>query len=209
MKKGIDVSSHQGTIDWVKVKPHIDFAIIRAGYGQDNLDSHAVRNVKECVRLGIPYGLYWFSYAWDKRTARLEASRLYKFIKDYSLRPEYPIYYDYEYDSDRYATKKMGRELKEYELTEIVTAFCDVFSNAGYYIGLYTNPDYYRNRFSPTLFAKYDIWLAHYANKPFIQSYLWQYSDKERISGIATNVDMNIASIDFPQTIKKCKLNGF
>ena len=58
MFNGIDVSRHQGNIDWDSVKPNVDFAIIRAGFGKNNIDAKATRNVSECERLGIPYGLY-------------------------------------------------------------------------------------------------------------------------------------------------------
>ena len=64
MLKGIDVSEHQGTIDWNQVKGNIDFAILRAGYGNNNIDKQFIRNICECNRLGIPVGIYWFSYAY-------------------------------------------------------------------------------------------------------------------------------------------------
>ena len=67
MKKGIDVSKHQGVIDWQKVKEAgIEFAMIRAGYGAGNVDAQADRNFSECNRLGVPCGVYWFSYAYTE-----------------------------------------------------------------------------------------------------------------------------------------------
>ena len=97
MFNGIDVSRHQGTIDWNSVKPNIDFAIIRAGFGKNNIDAKARRNVSECERLGIPYGLYWFSYALHPEMAKKEAEYMIDFIGEH--RPEYPIVYDFEYDT--------------------------------------------------------------------------------------------------------------
>ena len=73
-KKGIDVSRWQGTIDWEKVKADgVEFAMLRAGYGQGNIDAQFERNAGECTRLGIPFGVYWFSYAYTPAMARREA----------------------------------------------------------------------------------------------------------------------------------------
>ena len=94
MFNGIDVSRHQGDIDWDSVNPHIDFAMIRAGFGKNNIDAKARRNVSECERLGIPYGIYWFSYALHPEMAKKEAEYLIEFIGE--RKPEYPIVYDCE-----------------------------------------------------------------------------------------------------------------
>ncbi|HHD2882938.1 TPA: GH25 family lysozyme, partial [Clostridium perfringens] len=103
MLKGIDVSEHQGRIDWERVKGNIDFAILRAGYGRNNIDKQFIRNIEECNRLCIPVGIYWFSYAWNTEMARNEARYVLEAIKGY--RVDYPISYDLEYDTLNYASK--------------------------------------------------------------------------------------------------------
>ena len=85
MLKGIDVSEHQGVIDWTMVKGNVDFAMLRAGYGQNNIDKQFVRNIKECNRLNIPCGIYWFSYALNESMARQEAKYALAAVKDYRL----------------------------------------------------------------------------------------------------------------------------
>ena len=93
----IDVSEHQKTIDWNKVKPKIDGAIIRCGYG-DNIksqdDKYWHRNVSECERLGIPFGVYLYSYAANDAQAKSEAEHALRLLKGHKL--SYPVYIDFE-----------------------------------------------------------------------------------------------------------------
>ena len=97
VKHGIDVSKFQGLIDWQEVKKHIDFAIIRCGYGS-NLESqddpYFKRNADECTRLKIPFGVYLYSYATNEREALSEAEHVLRLVKDYQM--AYPVYYDLE-----------------------------------------------------------------------------------------------------------------
>ena len=75
MSKGIDVSAHQGNINWDAVKASgIDFAIIRISYGQNSVDSKAIRNIEECIRVGMPFGVYTYSYALGAVLAKAESS---------------------------------------------------------------------------------------------------------------------------------------
>ena len=82
--KYIDVSAHQGEIDWEKVKGSVDGVIIRAGYGKNNIDKYFRRNVSECNRLGIPCGAYWFSYAYTPEMAQAEADYLISAVNPYA-----------------------------------------------------------------------------------------------------------------------------
>lgn len=207
VKYGIDVSKHQGNISWGDVKEHIDFVIIRAGYGKNNIDEKAEYNVKECVRLGIPFGLYWFSYAYTEEMARNEAKYLLQFIKDYV--PLYPLYFDFEYDSEKYA-KKNGVTVTNELLRKMATAFCEELENAGYYAGIYANNDYAVNKYGNEIFKKYDIWFARWGvENPGRATHLWQYTDQGKINGIPTKVDKNYCYIDFPAIIKSKGLNGY
>lgn len=102
MFKGIDVSAYQSDIDYDKLK--VDFVIIRAGYGQKTIDKKFKRNIEECNKRGIPCGVYWFSYALNANMARNEAKACLAAIAPYKI--EYPVCFDFEYDSVTYAAKK-------------------------------------------------------------------------------------------------------
>lgn len=207
MKKYIDVSTHQGTIDWEKVKAAgVDGVMIRAGYGRNNIDKQFVRNVTECNRLGIPCGVYWFSYAYTEEMAKKEAEYCLEAIKPYKL--ELPVCFDFEYDSVAYA-KKQGVKVDKKLATALVHAFCQVVETAGYYVMNYANPDYLRNYFDDSV-NRYDLWLAWYsgAEKPTVDCGIWQYSSKGTVSGISGNVDMNRSYKDYAAIVKRVGLNN-
>ena len=95
MKKGIDVSKHNGTIDWEKAKSGLDFAMLRIGFGGDISSQDDVqfnRNVSECERLGIPWGGYLYSYALNTSQAQSEAKHAIRLLKGKT--PTYPIFID-------------------------------------------------------------------------------------------------------------------
>ena len=196
--RGIDVSEHQGVINWEKVKGNIDYAMLRAGYGRNNIDKQFIRNIKECNRLGIPVGIYWFSYAWSVEMAKNEAKYALEAIKPY--RVYYPISFDLEYDTLNYA-KKNGVTINERLATDMINAFCSVIEQNGYKAMNYANPDFINNKFYNSE-VKYPLWLAWYGvsedkAKAYNPSML-QYSESGSISGIGTNsVDLNYCYEDF------------
>lgn len=203
---GIDVSSWQGDIKWNIVKNNISFAIIRAGYGNNNIDSKAVKNVQGCEDNNIPYGLYWFSYAYTTEMARKEARYLLEFVKGHT--PLFPLYFDFEYDSVKHAKKK-GVTVTNKLLCDMATAFCEELENAGYYAGIYANNDYVKNMYGEVIFKKYDLWYANWGvSEPGRSVNLWQSSNVGTINGISGNVDTDVAFIDFPTIIKDSGLNG-
>lgn len=192
--KGIDVSGHQGVINWEAVKPNIDFAIIRIGYG-NCYDSQYKRNLDECERLGIPYGVYWFSYALDANDAINEANKCCDTIANYH--PTYPICFDYEYDSYEYACKK-NRKPNYDILVSIARAFLNRIEERGYYAMNYTNIDFY-NRGFKDLVSKYDTWLATWSyTTPPKACGIWQYSSVGRVNGIKGNVDLDTSYKNYP-----------
>lgn len=206
VKKYIDVSTHQGKIDWEKVKASgIDGVMIRAGYGRNNIDKQFVRNITECNRLGIPCGVYWFSYAYTEEMAKKEAEYCLEAIKPYKV--ELPVCFDFEYDSVTYA-KKQGVKVDKNLATALVHAFCKVVEDAGYYVMNYANLDYLRNYFDDSV-NRYGLWLAWYSNaeKPTVDCDIWQYSSKGKVNGITGNVDMNYAYNDYAKIILKAGLN--
>ena len=207
MFNGIDVSTHQGYIDWDKVKGKVDFAIIRAGYGNNHVDTQLANNIKGCEKNGIPFGFYWFSYAETIEEARKEAKYLLKAIEGHT--PLYPLFFDFEYDSMNYAKRQGTIITKEY-LRQMAIAFCEELENAGYYAGIYANKDYATNMYGDGIFNTYDLWYAQWGvSKPSRSVHLWQDSDSGYIPGIIGKVDTNKAFIDFPEIIKSKGLNGY
>ena len=204
MLKGIDVSTWQGQIDWEKAKAEIDFAIVRIGFGTGTRDNTAKRNIQELNRLGIPYGVYYFSYAYTEEMARKEAKNTIAYLKEFGAEPSYPVYFDWEGDSRDYA-KKQGVTVSNELLRKMTVAFCEEIKAAGYYPGIYTNPSYIKNYYGTDIFKTYDLWLAHWATKPAYEANVWQYSDQGTVSGINGRVDMNYCYVDYPSIINGAK----
>lgn len=189
--KIIDVSVHQGNIDFKKVKADgIDGVIIRAGYGKGNIDKKFKMNIKNAIAAGLKVGAYWFSYAYSVEMAKKEAAYCLAAVKGYGL--ELPIFYDWEYDSMAYASRngvKCGRDL----ITSMNVAFCKEVEAAGYNAGYYGSKDYFTNYIDTSKLKGFVKWLAYYTSKkqPGMDCDLWQYSSSGKVSGIAGNVDMN------------------
>lgn len=210
-KKGIDVSQWQGAIDWQKVKNSgVAFAMIRAGYGQNNIDKQFVRNISECNRLEIPCGIYWFSYATTAAMAKREAQYALAAVKPYHL--DYPVAFDFEYDSVNYASKA-GVTVTKQLATSIAVAFLDEVEAGGYYGVLYTNQDYLNRYFDASLKERYDIWLASWYSspnfdKPPISCGIWQHASDGVCPGISGNVDLDVSYKDYPSIMEQTGLNG-
>ena len=199
--KGIDVSVHQGTIDWKKVKDAgIQFAIIRAGYGSSisQKDSCFDKNMKGAQAQGIKCGAYWFSYATSEAAARNEAKVFQQVLKGHKL--EFPVFFDFEYDSVRYA-KEQGVTITKEKATAFAKAFLEEMTKAGYLAGNYTNLDYYNNYFDQAALKGYPLWLALWgSSKPSASMGIWQYADNGKVSGISGNSDMDYAYVDYEKT---------
>lgn len=199
LKTGIDVSKWQGEINWNLAKRDIDFAILRAGYGQNNIDEQFIRNADECTRLNIPFGVYWFSYAYNEDRARREAKYCIEAVKPYKL--DYPIAFDFEYDSVDFSAKQ-GVTINKKLASAITRAFCEEIRAAGYTPIVYANPDYLARYFDDNIPKEYDIWLAKWPKNPHIEiqpdgASIWQYSNSGAISGINGRVDMNVCYKDY------------
>lgn len=201
--KIIDVSTWQGNIDWSKVKDDgVQGAIIRAGFGKvvSQKDNKFERNYTSAKAVGMPIGAYWYSYATSVADAKKEAEVCLSILKGKQF--EYPIYYDLE-DSSMVGCGKSV-------LTQIATTFCEALENAGYFVGIYSNPSWLKNYLDYSSIKKYTLWLAHWGvSEPSYECDLWQYSSSGSVSGISGRVDMNWGYRDFPTTIKNGKYNGF
>lgn len=211
MRKYLDVSAHQGQIDWEKVKAEGEVAgvIIRAGYGKNQIDAQFVRNASECNRLGIPCGAYWFSYAVTAEEAEAEANYLLNAVKPYRM--ELPMAYDFEYDSVNNA-KKRGVTITKALASSFVRAFCNTIEKAGYWAINYANPDYLSRYFDGETAARYGLWLAQWpgkvdVTKPPRNCAIWQWGTST-VPGIKTIVDTNEAYTDFATLIRQYKMNN-
>ena len=206
--RGIDVSRHNGTIDWAKVKASgkVDFAIIRSGYGwtdgdvAEQRDKRFWENVKGCESNGIPYGIYHYSYCVKPENAKKEAEYFLRIIK--GAKPTYPVWFDIEDPSQT----KLSKETT----TRIAADFCETVEKAGYYVGIYSYKNFLENNLDMNKLSKYAVWLAQIANAPtYGGSYgMWQYSWKGSVPGITGEVDLNVAYLDYPAAIRKNGLNG-
>ena len=209
--KGIDVSSHQGLIDWAKVKAAgIKFAIIRAGYGkyESQVDFRFEQNAFGALSAGIHAGAYWFSYATTPDEAKEEARLCADTIAPYKGKFDFPVYFDYEYDSERYS-KEQGitptRELRE----ALAQAFCEEIEAHGWRAGVYTNNDYLKSRWRLEVLKHWEIWLADYTGGPDVSCGMQQTSSTGTVDGISGNVDMDAAFVDYPALIRNDGWNGF
>ena len=196
-KLGIDVSEWQGKIDWEKVRPNIDFAVIRLGYGQNILDGQARRNISECNRLGIPYGVYWFSYAYNVDRAKNEARNAIARLKELGGKLDYPFWFDWEYDSRNHAAK-LGYTISNQLLRDMAWAFCSIIEAAGHYAGIYANRDYIHNHYGEEIFQRFDLWYAYLRDEADRNVNLHQFAFDYQIDGINGNVDVNRCMADYP-----------
>ena len=182
----IDVSEHNGKLNWEKLKPEIEGAIIRCGFGSDyesQDDAYYSRNVSECERLGIPFGVYIYSYANTVNKAKSEANHVKRLVEGYKL--SFPIFYDLE--EDRYSSYA----------TKMAETWMDAMS--GYDIGIYANTYWWKNYLKNV--SCDNKWVAYWgATQPSISGMvLWQYSDKGTVAGISGfDLNKNI-SMPIPQ----------
>lgn len=202
IKKGIDVSSYQGKIDWLKVKPNIDFAIIRCGWGNNfkgQDDVYFERNARICHELGIPFGVYLYSYATTLEEARSEVEHTLRLIKDKKL--EYPVYLDVE------AKRQMA--LPKEKLIEIVNYYCEEMEKNGYYVGIYASLDRFKSNLDSEVLNRYDKWVAEWGSRFTYEGSagMWQKTSHEEMEGIHGRVDGDEAFYDYPTIIRNAHLN--
>ena len=181
---GVDVSHHQGQINWEKVKADgIDFAIIRCGYAEDNPqydDRYWEYNASECERLGIPYGVYLYSYAESVKDALSEAEHVLRLIEGRNL--SMPVYWDLE-----------DNILPVDKLEEMSLAFCGRISEAGYPVGIYANLNWWTYYLTEPCYDNWHRWVARWNESCGYDGELaiWQYYNKGAVDGISNDVDMN------------------
>ena len=191
---GIDVSHHQGVINWDAVKAAgIDFAIIRCGYGMnltEQDDRQWSRNVSECERLGIPYGVYFYSYAMTADMAVEEGAHAVRLLEGHN--PDLPVFYDLEENSQ--LVLGSGR------LAEIARIFCDIVSSKGYEVGVYASLNWWQYYLTDAVFENWYRWVAEWRSSCHYNGRyeMWQYTDQGTISGINGYVDMDYWYAELP-----------
>ncbi len=192
----IDVSSNNGQLDWDTIKSSIDGVIIRIGYGSDiesQDDSQAVRNIQECERLGIPYGVYIYSYCLNIEEVRSEAAHILRMIQGFN--PVLGVWFDME-DADGY---KRNHGLVPEQNGELLTDFCvefmQIVKDAGYKTGVYANYSYFTNILNDDRlmsFEGFNRWLAHWGiDEPSMDCLLWQCTSDAVINGSSARTDFN------------------
>jgi GH25 family lysozyme M1 (1,4-beta-N-acetylmuramidase) len=216
--KLIDVSSHNGDIDFKKVKSAgIDGVIIRGGYGSNTTDKNFHKNIKNAIANNLHIGVYWFGYAYTDAIAVTEAKYCLSVIEKYKGQIDLPIFYDWEYDSYNYAKKTGGVTPTKAKVSSWVESFCSTVEKSNYFVGVYGNVDYLTNYFDSNLKSKYTIWVAQWASScTYSGSYgIWQYGaetnkiDSKTVDGISGVVDKNYCYIDYPSIIVSKGLNGY
>ena len=185
--RGIDVSNFQGTIDWNQVKAAgIEFAILKVGPVYGKPDSTFERNATECERLGIPYGVYYYSYARSVADANKEADRTLAWLGGHH--PSLPVYYDLE---DNYILQDPN--FSKDKLAQIAQTFCNRMEAVGFKSGIYANLNWFNNYLNSPSLSGYDHWVAQYNWRcDYAGSYsFWQYSSSGNVPGVNGRCDMN------------------
>ena len=200
--RGIDVSYHNGAIDWTEVKESgVDFAILRCGYGKDiqkQDDEQWLNNVRGCQQNGIPFGVYLYSYATDTDRASSEADHVLRLLREAGLGSEdlgYPVFFDME-DASTIGS----------DYAAIATTFCDKVEAAGYETGVYASKSWFENYLTDSCFENWTKWVAQW-NASMGLTYdglsnfssgngMWQFSDYGSVPGVGGACDLNYTFIE-------------
>lgn len=197
-KSVIDVSAWQGNINWQAVKNSgVEGAIIRIGYGWDNgFDKQALRNISECRRLGIPFGIYLYSYAYDANTGAAEGSSLVNLLQKAGVSSSdlgYPVYYDLE--KWTWAGHEVPNNPGTYN--GIVNAWYSKLKSAGYTnLAVYSYTSYLNKELNSSNIHSKTRWVAQYGSSMEYTAFPtndrgWQYTSKGRVNGISGTVDLS------------------
>ncbi|MBQ9110107.1 MAG: glycoside hydrolase family 25 protein [Oscillospiraceae bacterium] len=199
-KFGVDISSHQGIIDWETVKEAgVEFALIRAGYrgyGSGELveDERFHENMQGAMDAGIEVGVYFFSQAITPEEALEEADLTLSMIEGYEF--SYPVIFDWEFVS---AAEARTSNISVTGLTDCTVAFCKAIEEAGYRPMVYQNKRTSLFKLDLSQIADYDFWLEEYNDRPgyYYHYDIWQYTENGTVPGIQGEVDLNICFTDY------------
>lgn len=193
-KVGIDVSEHQGGIDWERVAGAVDFAFIRLGYrgyisGTIAMDAYYSSNMQGAAANGVPVGVYFYSQAVTYDEGVEEANYVLSQLGDYSL--AYPIVLDRE---DPMEEDARTNNLSVEEHTQAALGFLETIAASGHPVMMYTYRMYYSLYVDLERIYQYPIWYAQYADEPDwpYEFSIWQYTESGEVPGIAGYVDLNL-----------------
>lgn len=209
MKYGLDLSVHNGTLDFNAIKNAGNtFVILRAGYGSSTKDKNFDDYYNKAKAAGLKVGAYWYSYALNTAGAKAEAKKFLEVVKGKTF--EYPVYIDME-DADQYK-KKHGMPSNT-TLCGICETFCEIVENAGYYVGVYASESWFNGKLK-NMSKAYDRWVANWGtNNGTLQSdksatyRLHQFTSMYYLN--KKRFDRNISYLDYESVIKNAGLNGF
>ena len=199
---GVDLSKHNGVVDWSLLKKVVDFAIIRAGYGREisQIDTQFENNYKNALKNDVPIGCYWYSYAVSVAEIEKEMDVFLKVIEGKQF--EYPVFIDIE--------EKTQSNLKDSFINSMISTALTKLEKAGYFAGVYSYDSFFK-KISKENQEKYTLWVANISRTPQvpIRTDIHQYTFTGKVSGVNGNVDMNKTTIDYPSIIKSKGFNGF
>ncbi len=197
-KVGIDVSEHQGAIDWEKVASNVNFAFIRLGYrgysrGGLVLDGYYAANMEGAAAAGVPVGVYFYSQAVSYEEGVEEANFVLQHLGDYGL--AYPIVLDRE---DPMVDDARTNDLSVEQHTAAALGFLETIAASGHRAMMYTNRIYYSLYVDIEQIYQYPIWYAQYADEPDwpYEFAIWQYTENGEVPGISGSVDLNLQMMD-------------
>lgn len=214
--RGIDISSHQGIVDFDKVKAAgYSFVIIKAGQGMTEMSTFKTNpqylNMQRAEKAGLDWGAYWWSDAVTVDEAKQEAQAFIRALE--GLKPTYPVWMDQEYASP---CGQWGMPKNKQLRTDMVKVFVDTMQDAGYYSGLYASTDWLQNWVYGDQLKDYDKWVAQYASRcTYKGEYgMWQHHGDlpgfvGRCDGVSGAVDLNDCYKDYPAIIKSAGLNNW
>lgn len=189
-KFGIDVSYHQGELNWEKLKPQIEYAIIRSGHGMNEKDTQFERNYAECKRLGIPVGVYHYFYYSDLGKHHFEMDNFLSIISGKTF--DFPVFVDYE-EGNFLTPSKLGY-LKKDALTALLLEDLARIKKAGFKAGVYANKNWLTNKIHNSMIPDdCMVWLAHYVPKTDYQGRyeIHQYTSSSYLNGYGGKLDCN------------------
>lgn len=201
-KTGIDVSYHQGDIDWEAVKADgVDFAMLRVGYrgyesGMINIDERFHEYARGALDAGLDIGVYFYSQAINPVEAYEEANAVLEEIKDYEVM--YPVVFDWELVGEESArTNDVAAET----LNECATVFCNTIARGGHIPMIYSVKRMALMKLDMSRLAGFDFWLAEYREVPEYpyEFKIWQYASDGKVNGIEGEVDLNMSFVDYSE----------
>lgn len=193
--KIVDLYHGDMVTDFAKIKKAGHHVILKVGPVNDKVDPAFAKRAKRCEELGIPYGVYFYSYAKTEAQARAEAKKAISWLKGRKL--SYPVYFDSEQKGTQSSAGKCAR------------AFCNEIERAGFWAGIYASESWWKSYLYPVVKDRYTKWVAKYGSdngkaqtKPSTsRTDIWQYTSKGTLSGVSGKCDLNYAYRDLPKAV--------